>query len=130
MKFSTTTRYGLRAITYVACKGEICSAREISQAEEIPFTYLEKIILKLAKAGLIKVKRGATGGYFLAQSPKDITVEDVVKVLEKTTSPAPCIDPKYKCPRRKLCPTKNIWEKIDESIHLTLRNITLEDLIK
>jgi Rrf2 family protein len=130
MRFSTTTRYGLRAIVYMAQKNKICSIKEISEAEEISPTYLEKIILKLSKAGLIEVKRGATGGYFLARPAGKITVEDIVKVLEKSTSPAPCVDPKYKCPRRRLCPTKNIWEKIYDDINLTLRNITLKDLIK
>ena len=103
---------------------------KISEAEEISSAYLEKIILKLSRAGLIKVKRGTAGGYFLARPAEEITIEDIVKVLEKNTSPAPCVDPKYKCPRRCLCPTKNIWERIYESINLTLRNITLKDLIK
>src|SRR5665647_1853443 len=97
MKFSTTTRYGLRAIVYIAHQGRICSAREISEAENIPLPYLEKIILKLSKAGFIEVKRGATGGYFLAQPTNKITVDDIVNVLEKTTSPAPCVDSNYCC---------------------------------
>lgn len=130
MKFSTTTRYGLRAIVYIAHQGGICSAREISEAENIPLPYLEKIILKLSKAGLIEVKRGATGGYFLAQPTNKITVDDIVNVLEKTTLPAPCVDSAYCCPRHKNCPTRNIWEKIDKSIHSTLKTITLKDLIK
>jgi Rrf2 family protein len=130
MKFSTTTRYGLRAMVYIARKNKICSVKEISEAEEISPAYLEKIILKLSKAGLIEVKRGTSGGYFLARPAENITVEDVVKVLEKSTSLAPCVDPKYKCSRRRLCPTKNIWEKVYNDINLTLRNITLKDLIK
>jgi len=130
MKFSTTTRYGLRAIVYLAHQGGICSAREISEAEEIPFTYLEKIILKLAKAELIGVKRGASGGYFLKKPAGEISVDDVVQVLEKTTSPAPCVDKDFRCPRHQNCPTRHIWEKIDASIHSTLRTITLQDLIK
>lgn len=130
MKFSTTTRYGLRAIVYIAHQGEICSAREISERENIPFPYLEKIILKLAKAGLIEVKRGATGGYFLKRPAAEITVDDIVQVLEKTTSPAPCVDASYCCPRHQNCPTRHIWEKIDTSIHFTLSTITLQDLIK
>ncbi len=130
MKFSTTTRYGLRAIVYIAHKEGVCSAREISEAESIPFTYLEKIIVKLAKAGLIEVKRGAAGGYFLPCPADKITVDDVVMVLERTTLPAPCVDSNYRCPRHKNCPTRNIWAKIDASIHSTLKNITLQDLIK
>lgn len=130
MKFSTTTRYGMRAIVFIAKENRICSVKEISEAEAIPFTYLEKIILKLSKAGFIEVKRGATGGYFLAGKPEDITVDDIVSVLEKDTSPAPCVDPTCKCPRQLFCPTKNVWSKINDSIHSTLKTITLKDLIK
>lgn len=130
MKFSTTTRYGLRAIVHIAKCKNICSVKEISEAEDIPSKYLEKIILKLSKAGLIEVKRGATGGYFLARPADKITVEDVVQVLETHTSPAPCVDSTYKCPRRRFCPTKDIWEKVYDNINTTLRNITIKDLVK
>jgi Rrf2 family protein len=130
MKFSTATRHGLRAMVYIAQSKTICSVKKISEAENMPFTYLEKIILKLSKAGLIGVKRGVTGGYFLALSPKEITVEDVVKVLEKNTAPAPCIDSRYKCPHQRSCLTKKTWEKVYDSINATLGNITIEDLIK
>lgn len=130
MRFSTTTRYGLRAIIYLARKGEIASVREISEAEDIPVPYLEKIILKLSKAGLIDVKRGAGGGYFLARPAAQISVDDIVRILEKTTSPAPCIEHGYACPRQKKCPTRGMWEKIDRSIHATLETISLQSLIR
>lgn len=130
MRFSTTTRYGLRAIVHIAREGHICSVKEISEAEEIPVKYLEKIIRKLAKAGFIEVKRGSTGGYFLARPAGRITVDDIVGTLEKTTFPAPCVEHGYACPRRKKCPTRGIWEKIDAGIHATLRKITIQDLSK
>lgn len=130
MRFSTTTRYGLRAIVHIAREDHICSVKEISEAEGIPVKYLEKIILKLSKAGFIEVKRGKAGGYFLARTAGRITVDDIVSVLEKTTSPAPCVEHGYDCPRRKGCPTRGIWEKIDAGIHSTLKNITIADLIK
>jgi len=130
MKFSTTTRYGLRAIVYIARKGAISSVREISAAEDIPVPYLEKIILKLSKAGFIKVKHGANGGYYLSRPANKISVDEIVTTLEKTTYPAPCLEKGYGCPRLKDCPTHSIWGKIDRSIHETLGKITLENLIK
>jgi len=129
MKFSTSTRYGLRAITYIAQKNEVCSIAKISEAEQISFTYLEKIISKLVKSKLLKVKHGAKGGYILSKDPQNITVEDVVNVLEKNISLTPCIDKKYKCPRQKICSTKNMWKKIDEKIGLVLKKITIKGLI-
>jgi Rrf2 family protein len=130
MKFSTNSRYGLRAIIHIAKEKHICSVKEISEAEEIPAKYLEKIILKLSKAGFITATRGASGGYSLAKPASKISVDDIVQTLEKSTSSAPCIEHGYNCPRRKKCSTRSVWEKIDQSIHSTLRGITLEELIK
>jgi Rrf2 family protein len=130
MRFSTTTRYGLRAMVHIAKAKHICSVKEISQAEEIPEKYLEKIIRKLGKAGFITASRGSGGGYILARPANTITVNDIVSTLEKTTSPAPCVEHGYTCPRRRKCPTRGIWEKIDESIHSTLKGITLDELVK
>jgi Rrf2 family protein len=130
MRFSTTTRYGLRAIVHIAKAKHICSVKEISQAEEIPEKYLEKIIRKLGKAGFINAARGSGGGYSLARSATAITVDDIVSTLERTTSPAPCVEHGYACPRSRKCPTRGIWEKIDESIHSTLRGITLDELAR
>jgi Rrf2 family iron-sulfur cluster assembly transcriptional regulator len=106
----------------------ICSVKEISEAEEIPVKYLEKIILKLAKASLVATKRGSGGGYYLARPAGQISVDDVVQILEKTTSPAPCVERDYHCPRSCKCPTRGIWTRIDQSIRSTLSGITLQDL--
>ena len=129
MKFSTNTRYGLRAITYIAKQDSICSIAKISEAEQISYTYLEKIISKLVKVNLLKVKHGVKGGYVLSKDPKDITVEDVVEALERNNFPAPCVNKQYKCPRRNICLTKSIWKKIDESISSVLKNLSIKDLI-
>ena len=80
MKVSKRTQYGLRAMVYLATafgkKGKICSLKEISEKENISFDYLEKIISRLEKKGLVRAKRGVRGGYFLGRSPKKIKIGD------------------------------------------------------
>jgi len=137
MKISKKSQYGLRAMTYLTDvfeKDRICSLREISKKEDISFDYLEKIISKLEKNKLVKSKRGIKGGYCLARSPKKIKVGEIIKILEKTMAPVSCIavskEKKYKCPRKKVCKTISVWQKVQDALNSTLNSITLADLIK
>ncbi|MBZ9578553.1 Rrf2 family transcriptional regulator [Patescibacteria group bacterium] len=137
MRVSKKSQYGLRAMVYLAdprLKDEVCSLRKISKEEEIPFDFLEKIFSKLEKAGLIKAKKGVQGGYFLARKPKKIKVGEIIRILEGTMAPVFCIakekEKRFFCPRRKICLTKNVWQKIQDNLNLTLNSITLADLVK
>lgn len=129
MKISTTSRYGLRAMVYLAKTNKVCSIKEISQNENISAAYLEKIFAKLKKAGLIKVKRGVRGGHSLLYSPKKISVGEIVATLEKPIVNIPCLAFKNVCPRSKQCLTKDVWGKVQQIINSTLDSITLADLI-
>lgn len=137
MRISKKTQYGLRAMVYLASvsgKGEVCPLKRISEKENISFDYLEKIFSKLEKAGLVKAKRGVQGGYYLSRSPYKISVGEIIRVLEKTMAPVRCIaiekKERYNCPRKKICRTLNIWQKIQKTLNSTLNSITLMSLIK
>ena len=106
-------------------KDKVCPIREISEKENIPFDYLEKIIVELEKAGLVKAKKGVQGGYFLIKKPKEITAGEIVRVLESTV-PVSCLG----CQMARICSTKNVWEKVQDSLDSTLDSMTLADLIK
>ena len=80
MKFSKKTQYGLRAMVYLTeaykNKKRICSLKEISENENISFSYLEKILLKLEKQGLISSRRGSMGGYYFRSCPDSLSAGD------------------------------------------------------
>lgn len=129
MKISKKVQYGLRAMVCLAeNKKKILSLAEISKSERIPFNFLEKIILKLEKKGLVKAKKGSKGGYFLAKNPKKIKVGEIVKTLEGEDNLVRCI--KYFCPRSKTCRVKIFWQKLQKSLNSALNSINLADLIK
>ena len=137
MKISKKTQYGLRAMVYLAhsrFKNKVCPLKKISKDEEIPFDFLEKIFSNLEKSNLVKAKKGAQGGYFLAKKPEEIKVGQIIRVLEGTMAPVLCIaaekEKRIFCPKKKYCLTKNIWLKIQEILNFTLDSITLADLIK
>lgn len=113
-------------------KKEITPLREISESEGISFDYLEKIISKLEKEGLVKAKRGVQGGYFLAKLPQKIKVGQIVRALEGETALVKCISKtrRYICPRKSRCLTKNFWKKVQDSLNSALDSLTLADLTK
>lgn len=135
MKFSTKSQYGLRAMVYLArFKDKTSSLRVISEAEGIPFDYLEKIISNLEKAGFLRSKRGVSGGYFLALPAKEIRVGEIIKTLEGTMAPVKCLvkdkKKRYRCPKERKCKTRKVWKKVQDSLNSALDSMTLADLIK
>ena len=128
MRVSKKAQYGLRAMVYLAkhsSKEKVCPIKEISEKEDIPFDFLEKIISELQQAGLVEAKKGVQGGYFLTLLPEKITTGGVVRVLESTV-PVSCAG----CQMARICSTKNVWEKVQDSLDSTLDSMTLADLIK
>jgi len=128
MQVSKKAQYGLRAMVYLAknfSKDKVCPLKKISEAEGIPFDFLEKIVSELEKAGLVKAKRGASGGYFLSKKAKEIKAGEIVRALE-TTVPVGCLG----CLKADACSAKNLWDEVQDSLDSTLNSMTLEDLIK
>jgi len=132
MKLSTKSRYGLRAMVDLALryKAGPTTVKGISKRENISTQYLEQILNRLRKNGMVKSIRGPKGGYVLAKSPGMIKIGDVVKILEGDISPVDCTSKKKVCARIDRCVTKIVWDKLASSIEKTLYSITLSDLLK
>lgn len=130
MRISTKVQYGLRAAVYLAQNakaGKVISAKEISDAENIPAEYLEKIITKLEKSGVVESKKGVAGGYFLARSAAKIKVGEIFGALESQATKVRCLD--AKCPRQGDCATRHLWHNMQAAINKFLQSVTLKDLI-
>lgn len=127
MTTSKKTKYSLRALVYMACNPEKkFSVKEISEKEDISKRYLEQIFLTLKKSGLIISSKGAQGGYLLARSPKEISVADILNVMEDTQE-APCCS-SYNLETLESVLEKEVWGKIDEKIKELTENMSLENL--
>lgn len=133
MSISTRGRYGLRALIEIARNygnGPI-NIRDISKSQKISMSYLEQILHRLKKAGLIRSIRGAKGGYVLARDSEKITVKDVVKVLDGPIGVAYCDFPNLReksCIGPKVCASSMLWKKLELTIDDFLSNVTLADL--
>lgn len=134
MKLSTKGRYGLRAMLDVALHAdeELVSISSIASRQSISEAYLEQLMSKLKKAGLIESQRGAAGGYRLAKRPDEICVGDVLRALEGNLDAVACpgIVDEGSCEGAELCVTKYVWQRINESITKTVDSISLCDLVK
>lgn len=130
MKLSTKGRYGVKAMVDLAIHygNSPVSIKTISERQSISEYYLEQLFSPLRKAELIKSIRGARGGYVLNREPKDITVADVMNVLEGPVEIAECIE-STECNNIDFCATRLLWEKIKNSIDEVMENITLQDIV-
>ncbi|MCI5595693.1 MAG: Rrf2 family transcriptional regulator [Lachnospiraceae bacterium] len=135
MKLSTKGRYGLRAMVDLADHGEIApvSISAISARQDISVSYLEQLLAKLRKAGLVKSVRGAQGGYILERDAREISVGEILRVLEGDLTPVNCAEltqDEKSCSGSQYCVTKYVWQRINDSIQDTVNNIWLSELVE
>lgn len=130
MKLSTKGRYGVRAMVALAFSygSTPISIKTISKKENLSEYYLEQLFSPLRRANLIRSIRGAQGGYVLCKPPSEITVGDIMTVLEGPIEVADCIDG-IGCPIENDCTTKAVWAKVKKSIDDVLNSITLQDIV-
>jgi Rrf2 family cysteine metabolism transcriptional repressor len=134
MKLSTKGKYGVRAVYEIARRagqGPI-SIKEISDRQGISFSYLEQILHKLGKAGLIESVRGPAGGYLLAGKPADLTIGDIVRTLEGPIALTHCLEPGEEgdCYQAEDCVARMVWTRVGAKIEEALDSISFEDLLQ
>jgi Rrf2 family transcriptional regulator, iron-sulfur cluster assembly transcription factor len=132
MKLSTRSRYGTRLMLDMAQhynQGPI-QLGDIAKRQDVSVKYLEQIIIPLKKARYIKSVRGPKGGHLLARPPAEITVGEIVALLEDTSCLVECCDDSAVCQRAELCPTRGLWKEASEAMFDRLTAITLADLVE
>lgn len=131
MKISSKGRYGLRILLELALvEGQLLTAREIAERQDISIKYTEQIVGILTRAGFIKSQRGSTGGYSLAMNSSEIIVGDVLRATEGSLTVSECIESPGNCDRQELCVTRKVWVKMQDAIENIVDNITLKDLVE
>lgn len=110
---------------------EPSSIKSISERQNISEYYLEQLFSSLRKSDLIKSIRGAQGGYILNREPKDITIADIIEVLEGPIEISDCIDENNEssCSKVDCCATRLLWSKIKDSMDQVMKFTTLQDMV-
>ena len=131
MKLSTKTRYGTRMLVYMAGQDRLrpVPLSEMSRKTGVSVKYLEQLLIKLRRAGLVKSVRGPKGGYLLQGDPADITVGDIVRVLENGIRLAPCIDNPSFCEKSDQCVARNVWFRATQALVDVFSSFSLARLV-
>jgi Rrf2 family protein len=132
MRMSTRARYGLRFVLDVALHardGKSVSLKDVAKRQDISPKYLWQVVAPLKAAGLIRVLRGARGGYAVARKPESITLRDIFSVLEGNCFLVECTESPRGCPRSGDCVARTVWQELEEKIVEAMESITLQDMI-
>lgn len=123
----------MRALIDLAQYGEkeAVSIQSISARQQISDRYLEQLVRKLKKAGLVTSVRGAQGGYRLARPAEGISVGDVLRALEGSIEAVSCQDgDNPSCVGKDLCVARYVWQKVNKSIQETVDSIMISQLVE
>ena len=138
MKLSKKSEYGLRALLELTLfHGKATIQRhQIAERQHIPVEFLEQILLSLKRAGLVASSRGMKGGYTLIKSPDEITLGQVIRILDGPLAPIGCVSKTaYEkcrdCPyaEHAQCPLQHVMGTVRDAIAGILDHYTLDDFV-
>lgn len=104
-------------------------AEDISKQMQIPKSFLMKVLKQLEKGGILKLKRGVTGGVTLVKNPEEITLYDVVVAMEKAVILNRCVINKTVCRLVTHCPVHPVWFKVRDKLIQALKEINFSGLV-
>ncbi len=134
MKLSTKGRYGLQAVIDLAVHADedAVALSQIAERQGISMNYLEQLIAKLKKAGIVNGIRGAQGGYMLSRPADEVSVGDILRALEGDLNPVDCAEVNEGegcCSSSGSCVTKYVWKRISDSINEAVDGVRLSELV-
>lgn len=133
MKLSTRGEYATKAVLHLTLTHpEVVTIHEIAEEQDIPVKYLEQILLRLKNGGLVRSKRGMHGGYQLAKAPEQITIGEVIRIMDGPLAPIGCvsISAYEKCPKEEACGVRGVWLEVRNAIAEVLDNKTFADIAR
>ena len=134
MRITTWAEYGLISALHLArraTEGPI-TGRQIAAQEQLPPDYVEQILLRLRRAGIVRSTRGAKGGYALARPAQEISVRDVIAASELTTFDLHCVTHpvgEERCAAAHDCSIRPVWVLLQQKIDDVLEGVRLADLL-
>jgi Rrf2 family protein len=134
VRITTQAEYGLICALHLARRIEDgpVTGREIAALERLPGDYVEQIMLKLRRAGIVRSTRGAHGGYALARRPDEISVHDVISAAEHSTFEVHCTShpvEEARCSSSHECSIRPVWVLLQRRIDDVLQGVRLSDLL-
>lgn len=131
MQITRQADYAVRAILYLAQLGpnQKAATSQIAEHQEIPLSFLAKIVAQLSVAGLLQTMRGARGGVMLARPPEEITLLDVVEAIDGPIMLNECVNGDDDCPMHE-CPMRNVWNAAQADLVARLQATNFAQFLK
>jgi Rrf2 family protein len=135
VRITTWAEYGVICALHLAkrsSEGPV-TGREIASLERLPADYVEQILLRLRRAGVVKSTRGARGGYMLARQPSEVSIRDVIHASELETFDLHCIShpvEEDRCSASHNCSIRPVWVMLQQRIDTVLDSVHLSDLLE
>jgi Rrf2 family protein len=133
MRVTAKGEYATRAVLHLATEyPEVVTINEIAERHRIPTKYLEQILLELKRGGLLESRRGVHGGYLLARAPAEISVGEVLQIVDGKFIESSCeqrdAERGYVCPDPELCGLKRVWEEVRVAVERILFETSFADV--
>ena len=139
-RLSKTTDYGIVLMAQLASeepadgaaarRAAARNARELAERSDLPMPMVSKILKGLAREGLLVSQRGSKGGYQLARPAEDVTVAEMIRVLEGPVALTDCAIGPERCEHEMLCAIREPWQVISRVVERALADVTLADLVR
>jgi Rrf2 family protein len=130
MRVSAKADYAVRAAAELAAAGEgPVKGEKLAEAQDIPLQFLEHILLELKHAGIVRARRGAKGGYWLAREPEDVTIADIVRSVEGPIAHVQSAPPETIEYRGNAEHLQEVWIAVRASLRSVVEEVTLADLV-
>lgn len=128
MKLTTRGHYSVKALLDLSLRPNYgpASVKAIAQRQDLPPPYLEKLLIEMRRAGLVRSVRGAHGGYQLARSPRLISLGQILEAVGESIDPLPHHRPD--AAQAEDWVTFTLWNRLHQKLKEALYNISLEDL--
>ncbi len=134
MRLSTKGEYASRAMLELSLHfgDKPRHIRDISRAQDIPQRFLEQILLQLKRAGYLRSRKGPEGGYHLSKPPAEITVAEVIRVMDGPLAPIDCVSVSAHevCPHEDSCGLRWLWKEVRDAVAEILERTTFEELAR
>jgi Rrf2 family protein len=131
MRVSAKADYAVRAAAELAAAGteEPIKGERLAEAQDIPLQFLEHILLELKHVGIVRARRGAKGGYWLARPADEVTIADVVRAVEGPIAHVQSAPPESIEYRGNAEHLQEVWIAVRASLRAVLEHVTLADLV-
>src|SRR5215510_5946287 len=131
MRVSAKADYAVRAAAELAAaeEGSPVKGERLADAQQIPLQFLEHILLELKHAGIVRARRGAKGGYWLARPADEVTIADIVRAVEGPIAHVQSSPPESIEYRGNAEHLQEVWIAVRASLRTVLEHVTLADLV-